>query len=370
MKILWLTNVPSPYRTDFFNELGLYCKLTVLFEKETSTERDKSWENNNFYNFFGIFLKGRASDVDKAISFSVIPYLKSKRYDYIIVSNAATPTGMIAIEYMKMYNIPYLLEGDGGFKKDGKGIKERYKKHLLKGATGYLSTSKSHDEYYRMYGAEESVMYRYPFTSVKENEIINELPSQDKKSQMKEELGLQHEYLVLSIGQFIKRKGFDVLIKASRLLGDDTLVCIIGGKETKEYGAILKEYNITNVIFKEFQVKEELEKYFLAADVFVLPTREDIWGLVINEAMAYGLPIITTNKCVAGLELINDYENGFLISIDNETILSDRMMEIIHNKELRRNMGENNLIKIRNYTIEEMAKRHMEVLKELKKKEN
>lgn len=366
MKILWLTNVPSPYRTDFFNELGLYVELTVLFEKETSSERDKSWEINNFKHFYGIFLKGTASDVDKAICFSVITYLKSKRYDYIIVTNAATPTGMIGIEYMKLHKIPYLLEGDGGFKKNGKGLKEKYKKHLLKGAIGYFSTSKSHDEYYRMYGADESAIHRYPFTSVREKEIINELPSLDKKNQMKEELGLTHRYLVLSIGQFIHRKGFDVLIKASRLLGDDTLVCIIGGKETKEYSAIIKEYNITNVIFKEFQVKEQLEKYFLAADVFVLPTREDIWGLVINEAMSYGLPIITTDKCVAGLELIKDYDNGFLIPSEDESILVDRIKEILIDNELRKKIGENNLIKIKNYTIENMAKRHIEILEEYK----
>jgi len=56
MKILWLTNVPSPYRVDFFNELGKKCELTVLFEKRTSDERDRSWENYEFLNFTGVFL--------------------------------------------------------------------------------------------------------------------------------------------------------------------------------------------------------------------------------------------------------------------------------------------------------------------------
>lgn len=51
-----------------------------------------------------------------------------------------------------------------------------------------------------------------------------------------------------------------------------------------------------------------MDKYYKAADLFVLPTREDIWGLVINEAMAYGLPIITTDKCVAGVQLLNNQE--------------------------------------------------------------
>lgn len=366
MKILWLTNVPSPYRIDFFNELGLSCELTVLFEKNSSSERDKSWENHSFHHFLGIFLEGKSCDVDKAICFSVIPYLKSKRYDYIIVSNATTPTGIIGIGYMKMHHIPYLLEGDGGFKKNGKGIKEKFKKLLITGAGGYFSTSFSHDEYYRMYGAKENKIYRYPFTSVKEKDIQKELPFVHIKDEMKESLGLTCDYLVLAIGQFIKRKGFDLLLRISKLLPEGTLVCIIGGVETKEYREILKENSITNVMFKEFQIKDELKKYFLAADVFVLPTREDIWGLVINEAMAYGLPIITTTKCVAGLELIQDFENGFIIPSEDEDMLANRIKDILKDDELRRKIGENNLIKIKSYTIEEMAKWHMEFFLERK----
>ena len=44
MKILWLTNIPSPYRVKFFNELGTKCDLTVVFEKRSSSERDESWK--------------------------------------------------------------------------------------------------------------------------------------------------------------------------------------------------------------------------------------------------------------------------------------------------------------------------------------
>ena len=45
MKILYITNIPSPYKVDFFNELGKYVDLTVLFELESSTERDDEWKS-------------------------------------------------------------------------------------------------------------------------------------------------------------------------------------------------------------------------------------------------------------------------------------------------------------------------------------
>lgn len=45
MKVLYITNIPSPYKVDYYNELGKYCELTALFEAETSTERSEEWKN-------------------------------------------------------------------------------------------------------------------------------------------------------------------------------------------------------------------------------------------------------------------------------------------------------------------------------------
>ena len=56
MKVLFLTNIPSPYRVDFFNELGKLCELTVLFEREKATDRE--WDSNNNINYEAIYLKG------------------------------------------------------------------------------------------------------------------------------------------------------------------------------------------------------------------------------------------------------------------------------------------------------------------------
>ena len=104
---------------------------------------------------------------------------------------------------------------------------------------------------------------------------------------------------------------------------------------------------LENVHFIGFKSKEELKKYYKSADLFVLPTREDIWGLVINEAMSYGLPIITTNKCVAGVELINNDENGFIVSVEDSKSISKKINLLLDNEKLSESMSENNLKKNR-----------------------
>lgn len=366
MKILWLTNVPSPYRVDFFCELGKYCELTVLFEKSTSSERDESWKHHNFVGFHGIIMKGISVDVDKAICFSVIKHLKKHKYDYIVVSNIATPTGMIAIEYMKLRNISYLLEGDGGFQKNGKGLKEAYKKHLIQGADGYFSTSRSHDDYFIAYGAKKEKIFRYPFTSLRDRDICITMIDDEEKQSIKKELGVSTEKVILSVGQFIHRKGYDILLKACKDIDSNVDIYIIGGKPIDKYVNLIKELNISNVHFVEYKSKEELKSYFRMADLFVLPTREDIWGLVINEAMAHGLPVVTTDKCVAGIELIINYENGFIVPVEDTKALAQKINLILENNDLRTKMSNSNRNKMKGYTIESMVKRHIDILTELK----
>ena len=105
LKILWLTNIPSPYRVDFFNELGKYCKLTVLFERTASSERDESWKQFKTDNFQAIFLKGKNMGVAEAFCPSVTKYLKKGEYDYVVITNFSSLTGIMAIHFMKKQKI-------------------------------------------------------------------------------------------------------------------------------------------------------------------------------------------------------------------------------------------------------------------------
>ena len=72
MKVLYITNIPSPYKVDYYNELGKYCELTALFEAETSTERSEEWKKYRFETFKGIILKGKRVSVDTADRKSVV----------------------------------------------------------------------------------------------------------------------------------------------------------------------------------------------------------------------------------------------------------------------------------------------------------
>ena len=368
MKILFVTNYPSPYRVEFFNELGKYCDVTVIFEEDIYSQRERNvnWFNCNYSKFKAIFLK-QCKFGNKFICFDVKDYVCDKSFDLVIITNYSTLTEMYAIYCMNRRKIKFAIEIDGGMPKSGKGIIEKLKTKLISSAQWWFSTSKLSDDYLITYGADKKNIFRYPFTSLNKSDVITEVISEDKKSELKKSLNIKEKKVIISVGQFIHRKGFDILLKSMKGIPREYGVYIVGGEPTEEYLKLKEELNLTNVHFEGFKTKEELKKYYMCADIFVLPTREDIWGLVINEAMANGLPIITTDKCVAGVELIKNNENGFIIPVEDEKELSDKIKVICIDEHLRHTMMVNNLKKINEFTVERMVEVHLEIFEEIMK---
>lgn len=361
MKVLFLTNIPTPYRVDFFNELGKSCELTVLYERISAKDRDTAWLSNEAKNFTEVFLKGIKIGNDSALCFGVIKYL-NKSFDLIIVGGYSTPTGMLAIILLKLLNIPFILNADGGMIRNDKKIVYFIKKFFISSANYWLSTSDKTTQYLINYGAKKKSIYKYPFSSLSQKIILSQPISNEEKCVLKKELGMKEKKVIIAVGQFIYRKGFDVLIKSMKDLPKNYGVYIVGGFPTEEYLFLKKKYNLNNLHFCEFKNEKELAKYYKAADLFVLPTREDIWGLVINEAMGFGLPIITTNNCVAGLELIEDGKNGYIVNVGSSEELKNKIKIILESSSLRADMSSNSLKIISSYTIENMAKTHFKIL--------
>lgn len=353
MKILFMTNVPSPYRVDFFNELGKHCELTVLFETDTAKSRDASWKTDKFLNFKAVFLKGIKFGEAESFSLNVLQYLSNKKYDVIVVGMYSSPTGMLAIEYMKFRKIPFVISSDGGLIKGDKGMKYKLKARYIGAASAWLSTGNTTTEYLCHYGAHKDQVYVYPFSSIKDDDVLSKPVTRTEKDKLRAELGMIENRIIVSVGQFIRRKGYDILLKACKDIDKNIGVYIIGGEPTEEYIQLQKELHLTNVHFVGFTNKDLLSQYYKAADLFVHPTREDIWGLVVNEAMAYGLPVITTDKCVAGLEMVDNGITGDIIPVENVEILSKKL---IQKDDYSRTLV---LDTARRYSIEQMAKEHI-----------
>lgn len=366
-KVLFLTNYATPYRADFFNEIGKFCNVTVLFTDSIKGQKHRSpnwFANQQYSNFKYIQLGKKLGCKKKYVYLDVFKFL-NKNYDHIIICGYSTLTTMLAIEYLKLKKIPFYLEVDGGLIRKDSKLKFLFKKYFISAASAWFSSGKETTKYLIHYGADKNKIIEYPFSSLWQKDILQQVVSPEYKQILRKHLNIREDKIVISVGRFsYKRgygKGYDILMKASEVLSKDIGVYIIGDSPTEEFINWKRDKNLTQVHFVGFQSKEELKEWYQAADVFVLPTREDIWGLVINEAMAQGLPIITTNKCVAGLELVKNDVNGYIVPVGKVQKLADSIIKVF--MQDYESMGKKSLELIQQYTIENMVKKHSDEFK-------
>lgn len=358
-KVCFITNIPSPYRIDFYNELGKYVDLTVVFEARRVNGISFNWNDDNI-RFNAIFLSEDEIQ-EKKINKLVDCYIKKNKYDYVFVTNYAYYTELYALLKIKFKKIPYILELDGALIRKENKLKYLIKKYLISGAMAYFSPSKSSDKVLMHYGVNKNKIVRYPFSSLKNIDIKEKVLSHNEKIIVRKKLKINDERMILCVGQFIPRKGNDVLINAATKIDKNIGIYFVGGEATDEYKDLVRKNNLTNIHFVGFQSNEILSMYYDAADVFVLPTREDVWGLVINEAMSHGLPVITTHNCVAGMELVKD--NGIIVPVNDVEALAKSIMELFINSDVIVKMGQKSLQYIKEYTIEKMVASHIEYFK-------
>ncbi|MEA5553512.1 glycosyltransferase family 4 protein [Anabaena cylindrica UHCC 0172] len=136
---------------------------------------------------------------------------------------------------------------------------------------------------------------------------------------------------ILFCGQMIARKGVDILLQAfNRLIeyGLQVKLLLVGQEaELPQMLELLPEQTRQNIEYAGFQAPEDLPEFFSQADLFVLPSRYDGWGVVVNQAVGAGLPIICSDAVGAAYDLIKPGENGYLFPSEN----IDALVEILKN---------------------------------------
>jgi glycosyltransferase involved in cell wall biosynthesis len=145
-------------------------------------------------------------------------------------------------------------------------------------------------------------------------------------------------------GQMIRRKGVDLLLAAfDRLVakGLDVRLLLIGREaDLPEFLAGVSPAARSRISYEGFQPPERLPSYFSRADVFVLPSRYDGWGVVVNQALGAGLPVISSQAVGAGLDLVEENVNGLRFTSGDVEGLRNAMQILAANPELARAWGE------------------------------
>jgi glycosyltransferase involved in cell wall biosynthesis len=143
----------------------------------------------------------------------------------------------------------------------------------------------------------------------------------------------------LYVGRITQRKGIKILLKACEVLiqkgyNQFHLLIIGKGDQQEELAELIREKGFENqVTWVGWVEYGKLGPYFQQADVFVFPTYEDVWGMVVPEAMVFGKPILCS-KGAAASELIEEGKNGYLFDPHNPEELAEKMSRLIEDPSL------------------------------------
>jgi glycosyltransferase involved in cell wall biosynthesis len=151
------------------------------------------------------------------------------------------------------------------------------------------------------------------------------------------------EPVFLFCGQMIARKGIDLLLSAfARLVAEDIPARLeLVGREA-ELPALLAPLPPAvraRINYAGFQPPAELPATFARADVFVLPSRHDGWGVVVNQALGAGLPVICSDAVGAGHDLIRHEANGLVVPAGDVAALTTALRRLARSADLRRTLG-------------------------------
>lgn len=172
----------------------------------------------------------------------------------------------------------------------------------------------------------------------------------------------------LSVGALCRRKGVDVLLKAfSRIDTQDWCLVFCGlDKSDGEYQILAKRLGIMDrVLFMGAYPVEKISELYAASDVFILPSRFDGWGVVLNEAASLGLPVIGTDLCGASWHVIQENSNGYRVRAGSVKSLQQAMQYFVeHPDAIGRFGAASKKLFLREFTPLRNAKRLVDALLE------
>lgn len=250
----------------------------------------------------------------------------TKKHNFDILIGFTTSANVLSILVAKLNNIPCIISERANPKLF---IPNKFwfilRKHLYKKCNFLVVQSKLSKDF---------------FTKYLDPKKIEVLPNPLSTALQKKRQSIQRENLILSVGRMDNNKNQEMQLRAfSRLKTNDWKMVLVGDGINRQYLENLsKKLNIANEVLFTGNI-EDPSIYYNRSKIFIFTSRSEGFPNVLIEAMFFGLSIISTD-CESGpAELISDGENGFLIPVDDEDHLVERLKELISNNKLLIDFG-------------------------------
>jgi glycosyltransferase involved in cell wall biosynthesis len=365
-RIAILTEIIAPYRIPVFNALARHpgIDLHVIFLAETD-EKLREWEIYKDEIRFSYEVlaswRWRAGRHNLLLNRGLRSSLKRFNPRVILCGGYNYVASWEALWWARRNDVEFVLwsESNGEDARRGRPWTEMLKRYFLRHCDRFVVPGKASLRYLTSLECAESAIVTAP------NAVDNELfaaraaGARAHAAEFRERLGLPTRF-ILFVGRVVEEKGVFDLLEAyakleSELRSQVALVYAGDGASRRELEQLAGRVKPGTVCFPGFAQRDDLGGFYGLAEMLVLPTHSDPWGLVVNEAMACGLPIIVTSVAGCAADLVEDGWNGYVVPPRDVDGLGTAIDAILRDSQLRNEMGAHSEERIREFSPEVCA---------------
>lgn len=383
MKVLYCNPIVLDYRIPFFKRLNelfqgnfyvLYSvnryKLSkrenLLLKLKNSLGKNAiEYKDEKIFNTYTHSFKKYSSEKGKRIPFPIGLYsqIKSVKPNVLITEGFFQWTPLVQL-YGMLHHIPVFIgyERTMHTERNNSKLKTWIRKVQDKFIKGYLVNGSETKKYLESIGVASEKIHIGGMSADSEGlrKAIAAFPEEDKKAFRARFVKTNESLVFLFSGRIESLKGAPHLLEAwkehIRKYPNDSIILIGMGDA---YNDLKQKFGDYNSVFLEGRIEyDQVYKYYSIADVFILPTLQDNWSLVVPEAMACGLPVATSIYNGCHVELIHEGENGVTFDTFNQNSMINAL-EYFHHHDLTL-MGMKSIEIEKNFNTENSARREYE----------
>ncbi len=337
-RVVYWNNMPAPYVVERFETLHRRGSLELEAWFSVRREPDRSWEvREGDWSFRWRYLGGRPAVAPSPVA--AVRSVAAARPELLVghYASAAWAAGHLAARRLGVRTAFRVLPSWDRWVARRRW-KEWAKRLLFSGVDGVKTPGPDGARLARAYGVPRERIH-FVTQSVDVARFAAGLPPGERAGRRRE-LGLS-EPVFLYVGRLWSGKGLDHLLEAHRRLAaaapQASLLLLGDGVDAERYRRLAAD--LPRVRFAGFVQPREIASWYALADVFVFPTLGDPHGLVIEEAMAAGLPVIATSACGDVRRRLAGERAGRVVPPADAQALAERMAELAREPALRRRLG-------------------------------
>ena len=323
-RVVLLTEIPAPYRIPLFNALAELVDLHVVFLRERHPDRPYGLHTEE-WAFDAEVLPGR--DVTLGGRWVVLNrhILQAVRgADIVLLGGWNQPAFWLALAWARVNRTPAVawVESTLGDRRPART--QRAKRLLARACSGFVVPGTAARAYVDALapGARVATAPNAVDAGVFASRVAD-------REALRAELGLDG-CCFLYVGRLAAEKGVDVLLQAFAGVDGELVLAGTGPDEPR-----LRRMAPPRTRFLGYLGRDELPAWYAAADVLVLPSLSEPWGMPLNEAAAAGLPIVATDAVGAAAELVEPGRNGFVVPAGDAAALGGALQRFAEDPALR-----------------------------------